>query len=267
MKKWFLILACTSVWQPGFTQRNLELEKSPNFRTYDGLANKNGQRLKPGMVFRSGSIANLGADDKTKIQQLGITVIVDFRADHEIAREPDDTAGMQVQYHNVKIGKLDQQSMANLMASFRRADLSEAEADSIMISLYRGFVNNIADYKPLFDQFLKQDAKILFHCSAGKDRTGIASALFLYALGFSYDTIVADFERSNEAVKKLDPSRLSSYGISEPMARILMGVKRQYIDAAWKEMIRQYGSIDLLLAKAFGVGEKERKILMQKYLG
>jgi protein tyrosine/serine phosphatase len=51
------------------------------------------------------------------------------------------------------------------------------------------------------------------------------------------------------------------------MARVLMSVKQQYIDAAWEEMISRYGSIDLLLAKEFGVGEKEGKKLMEKYLG
>ena len=247
-------------------QINIGIEKSPNFRTYNGLKNIEGKKFKENILFRSGSIAALPASDKLRIQDLRLNTIVDFRTDFEIQREPDDTAGMKVNSIRIPLGNINQQSSMQMFAVLNSPNSTEATADSIMMSFYQNFASMVKSYKSFFDILLIPDSKVLFHCSAGKDRTGIASALLMKALDFDEQAIMSDFLRSNEAVGALDLQKLKMYGIPEKMGRILMGVKPEYLTEAFSSIKKEYGSLDKMLELELGIGNKQKQMLKDKYL-
>jgi protein-tyrosine phosphatase len=258
-----LVLLSTGV----FAQSNVGMQGSPNFRELGGLINKEGRSLKEGMLYRSGSFADLKGEDVTLLRQTGINTIVDFRSDSEIAREPDFIPeGMQVNYLNAPIGSLDQKGMGKFMQVLTKPDFKEADVEQLMIEANLGFVDYIADFKPLFDQVQAPETVVLFHCTAGKDRTGLASSLLLHILDFDRATIFEDFMLSNAAVSKLDLSKMTAYGIPQDRAGLLMGVKESYLEAAWTAIETKYGSVDAMLQQVFGIDQKVKSSLKAKYL-
>jgi protein-tyrosine phosphatase len=71
---------------------------------------------------------------------------------------------------------------------------------------------------------------------------------------------------SNEAVSKIDHSKMKSYGIPEDRSIVLMGVKEVYLETAWKSLEEKYGTLDEMLFQVFGIGEVEKMQLKAKYL-
>ncbi|GGF37457.1 tyrosine-protein phosphatase [Echinicola rosea] len=248
-------------------QKNLGLEASPNFRELGGIETKDGKTVKDHMIYRSGSFTALPEGDKEKLAETGITTVIDFRSDYEIEREPDDIpASLNAEWINSSIGNIDPKSMQQFMKVLTGPSFSTDQVDSLMIAANKGFVDNITDFKPLFDHLMEKDEVVLFHCSAGKDRTGFASSLLLHALGADWDTIMADYLRSNEAVGKVDKSKLEMYGIPKERAEYMMGVKAPYLEAAWEGIREKYGDVDTMLEEELGIGKKEKKQLRKKYL-
>lgn len=263
--KWIFILSILS--SQAFAQSNLGMQTSPNFRELGGLTNKEGLSIKEGLVYRSGSFGHLSQEDQTILANTGINTAIDFRSDFEIAREPDFfPQGMEVNYINAPISNLDQNGMSQFMQVLTKPDFKEEDVDLLMIKANLGFAENIKDFKPLFDQLLAPETIVLFHCTAGKDRTGLASSLLLHVLGFDRVAIFEDFMVSNEAVSKIDHSKMKSYGIPEDRSIVLMGVKEVYLETAWKSLEEKYGTIDGMMLEVFGIGEPEKIQLKTKYL-
>jgi protein-tyrosine phosphatase len=111
---------------------------------------------------------------------------------------------------------------------------------------------------------------LLFHCTAGKDRTGIAAALLLYALGVPYQTIREDYEATNyyrsanneQMIKAIS----ASMRVSDSVARAMMGAKGSYLDTTFEAIRTQYGSVDHYLAEQLGLDQPKLAILKAKYL-
>lgn len=243
-------------------QVNLEITSSPNFRELGGLKINDSLRIKTGKLYRSGSFSNLQEDELEKLRQTKLQTIIDFRSDFEIQRDPDHIpSGMEVEWINSPIGNLDGKGMAKFSQVLMSPEFDEESVDELMIEANRGFVQNIKDFQPLFNALENEDAIVLFHCSAGKDRTGFASSLLLHALGADWDIIMEDFLRSNEAVEKTDLSKMEAYGIPKERVKVIMGVKPEYLLAAWDEIEKKYGDADTMLEKELGINEAKKERL------
>lgn len=267
MKQLFMGIFLTCISGEILAQINVGITNSPNFRELGGIEIEEGKVIKEGLIFRSGSFSHLENADLIKFKATELNTIIDFRSDFEIEREPDFLPeDMEIQWIHAPIGSLDQEGMGKFMQVLTKKDFKPEDVDDLMIAANKGFVSSIQDFKPLFEQTMKENAIILFHCSAGKDRTGLASSLFLHALGADWDIIMEDFLRSNEAVEKTDLSKMSMYGIPEDRAKALMGVKATYLESAWAAIEEKYGTVDALLAKEFGIGPEEKVLLRNKYL-
>lgn len=251
----------------GFAQKSMNIENSPNFRTLSGIENKEGKKIKDGIIYRSGSFSKLSDGDITRFEAMNINTIVDFRTDSEIQKDPDFIpTGQQIVTKRALIGSINDKEMGGFMKVLMAPTFSEAALDSLMISASDGFTNHIQDFKPFFDEIAKKESVVLFHCTAGKDRTGLASALLLHILDVSDEEIMKDYLRSNEAVAKTDLAKYKAYGIPEERMAMLMGVKAPYLEASWNNIIKKYGSIDQMLLTEFGITKKVKKEIQKKYL-
>lgn len=248
-------------------QKNMELENSPNFRSLSGIQNKEGKKIKEGSIFRSGNFSKLTPNDITKFNELHITTIVDFRNDDEIKKDPDFIpAGQTIETKRANIGSINNKEMGQFMKVLMAPTFKETQVDSLMIAANAGFAENIKDFKPFFDEIAKEETVVLFHCTAGKDRTGFASSLLLHILNVSDEEIMKDYLKSNEAVAKTDLGKYKAYGIPEERMAKLMGVKPVYLESAWNTAIKKYGSIDKMLETELGITENVKKQIQQKYL-
>ncbi len=151
-----------------------------------------------------------------------------------------------------------------MSASTSGADLTAPDVEALMHDTYRGFVRgNTPRFAQLFGHLLDaHDAPVVFHCTAGKDRTGFAAALLLHALGVSDDVIMRDYLLTNERLAgRLHP------GLFPPVVgKVLWGVQEDFLHAAFEAVQEDFGNLDNYLRDGIGLREAGRQQLHAMYL-
>ena len=135
----------------------------------------------------------------------------------------------------------------------------------LMRDTYRGFVqHNTHRFAEFFSHLLESDEPTVFHCTAGKDRTGLAAALLLHAVDAPADEVMQDYLLTNERLAMPDESR---HGLPQDVMEVLWRVQPDYLAAAYAEAEDRFGSLDDYLAEGLGLGEAQRQRLKALYLG
>src|SRR5262249_17916887 len=130
---------------------------------------------------------------------------------------------------------------------------------------YRGYVtHNTTAYRNLFAHLIEDRAPLVIHCTAGKDRTGFASALILHALGASSGVIDEDYLLTNRYYRR-DPAA-GSLDLPEEVTAVLGTVDGSFLAAAFEAVRASYGGLDNYLSDGLGVGPRERAELETRYL-
>jgi protein-tyrosine phosphatase len=155
--------------------------------------------------------------------------------------------------------------------------MTAADGRERLMGFYRTATETYApEYKAMFARLVKGDSPTIVHCTAGKDRTGVASALVLTALGVPRQTVEADYALTADLLQAGKARREASPGYRANMAtyakmppevmRAMEASDPAYIDTALDAATAKYGSLDAYLEQALGVGPKERAALRAKYL-
>ncbi len=256
----------------GYTQiadsskREIQLEGAVNFRDIGGYPTLSGQRVKWGKMYRSAALNTLTDGDLAKLKALHIATIIDFRGPYEIKAAPDKVPAGAIDINlpagSENIG--DSNYMKNMVRSMKN--------DSSLLQFYSDLTPFRERYLPMFNQLLaaKTDSAVLFHCTAGKDRTGIAAALILYALGVSEQSIMEDYlatnyYRRNENEKAVK-GMVQLYHLDETVARSMMAARANYLNATFESIKSSYGSIDTYLETVMGLTKEKRNSLKEKFL-
>ncbi|MDB5947326.1 MAG: hypothetical protein JWQ33_2352, partial [Ramlibacter sp.] len=141
--------------------------------------------------------------------------------------------------------------------------LTRADVVGHMQETYRGFVrHNTHRFASLFSHLLESNDPLVFHCTAGKDRTGVAAALVLLALGVSREEVMRDYLLTNERLKPKTEWR----GLSPDVASVLYRVQPEFLNAAFEVVAQEYGDTEGYLREGLGLGEAERARLRELYL-
>ena len=178
--------------------RSLPLQGASNFRDLGGYVGRQGLTVRWGKLFRSDHLGDLQAADIARLEALGLARVCDFRGVLERAAHPCAMPGPVV--HALSIEPTVVQALEDF--AVRNRGIGEADAVRLMQQTYRAFVtDNTARFAELFGHLLDNDAPLVFHCTAGKDRTGFAAALVLSALGVSRDDILQDYLLTNQLYK------------------------------------------------------------------
>ncbi len=251
--------------------REIALAGGDNFRDVGGYRTKDGHSVIWGKLYRSASVGRYTAEDQALIRKLSVGSIIDLRSTRE--RQGDKAPWMQ----DADVGYWTRDydlSGGNLGALFAKGATFDAETmRGVMIQGYRGFPKEqAASYRVLFDRLLNSDKAVIVNCTAGKDRTGLGVALVLSALGVPYDTIMEDYLLSNTmldaAALQADAGmKAAMTALPADVAKPLLGVERAYLDAAFEQINKDYGSVDAYLAQELGVDAVARKRLRKQMLG
>lgn len=251
-------------------ERVLPLEGGSNFRDLGGYRTSEGASVGWGKLYRSAVMSGLTPDDFQRLGALGVQTVCDFRSTDERQRDPVNwPAGVQPTVLATDYG-LDMGAIATL---FRSGPVTAEKTRAAMESFYAEMPFTFAaQYARMMRELVEGRAPLAFNCSAGKDRTGLAAALLLTALGVPYETAVADYLLSNETYRPKAPAA----GGDDPTARMfasmpkdalqaLMGVDRRYIDASFKA-IEARGGMDRYLADELKLSPADRETLRSRYL-
>ena len=272
MKKSILLSAIILITANAFAQvadsakRHVVLQGAANFRDMGGYTTTDGHHVKWGEIYRSADISKLTDADLAVLKQKNITYDVDLRGHRESAQAPDKlNPGMD--YILLPAGS---DNLDNWMKSI--STIKGTAGDSLMIVFYTKTDSLALRYKPFFDKLLglPADQALVFHCTAGKDRTGIGAALLLYSLGVPYDTIVQDYVATNyyrAAVNQRSANAMvQQMHIDKDVANSMMLAKKEYLDATFNAIKQQYGSVDNYLRTQIGLDDTKIALLKKKFL-
>lgn len=244
--------------------RVLPLAGGRNFRDLGGYETNDGRRVRWGQLFRSGVLSYLTAEDHRHLARFGIRLVCDLRTQHERQREPsrwpDSSAGQLAWDYDPR-----HTSLRHYIAG--ESQLSAETMRRCMLTMYQNLPRLLLpQFAALFANLAAGGVPAVFHCSAGKDRTGIAAALVLNLLGVPRATIVADYTLTNECVdleEHLQRHRGSSLGVGDNLAlfptldratrRPLIDAAPDYIDAALRSIEAEHGSVAVFIRDALGV--------------
>lgn len=248
--------------------RFILLEGGRNFRDLGGYRTADGHVVKRGVVYRSGSLGSLTPRGQADLARLHVARIIDLRTTDERSRDANDLkAAFGTRYWTRDYTM----SMGDARSFF--ADPSKLTAESMramMAGAYRMMAKEQApSYRVLFAELVSGNAPLVVNCTAGKDRTGIASALVLTALGVPYATVRQDFLLSNGApgMDTLQSSLSPAFTRLPPeVAAPLVGVDGSYLDAAFDQLRRDYGSVENFMARELNVGPVEVAKLRKRML-
>jgi protein-tyrosine phosphatase len=246
------------------TSRLLPLEGGRNFRDLGGYLTAGGHWVRRGRLYRSGVLTYLTAADHRLLADRGIRVICDLRTQRERQREPSQWPDA-----NAVLLAWDYDPRHTSLRHYldTETDITPEAMRRCMLKLYRHLPGLLRpQYAALFAQLAADRTPVLFHCSAGKDRTGIAAALILSLLGVPREAIVADYALTNECVdleEQLQRRRDSSLGVGDNVAlfprldratrRPLIDASPDYLLAALEQIERDRGSVDTYLREDLGV--------------
>lgn len=227
------------------------LQGASNFRDVGGYRNADGRRVRRGQVFRSDHLAGLTHEDRVRLQSLGILHSLDFRGAAECAATPYALAGVQ----RVAL-TIEPTVIARLQALVAQGVVPTTEETvDLMRETYRDFVNhNATTFGRFLKHLLEQPTPQVFHCTAGKDRTGFAAALLLSALGVDRATIEHDYLLTNQLYKR--DARMEGQGHPHVM-KVLWQVQPEFLHAAFEAVDTQHGGMQDYLHGAIGLSPQE----------
>lgn len=226
----------------------IHMEKLVNFRDIGGYKTSDHKTVKIGKLFRGNEPVQLPEQDKEALQDnYHIQLIVDFRKKQEVEESPDDTIE-GARYCNIDILKDVHDTGAGLKDFFKTQDTPA----HMMKALYQDLVLSKSaqeGYRIFIKLLLKRkNTPVLFHCFAGKDRTGMAAAIILGILGVSRDDIMIDYLKSNPQRKATNDQMIEQMRQNnekeEEIARVekLLYVKKEYLEEAYHTIDQTYGS-------------------------
>lgn len=246
---------------PQHPDRALPLDGASNFRDLGGYPAAGGRRTRWRRLFRADHLAALTPADAARLRTLGLARTVDFRALPERAARPYALPG--VVQHALPI---EPAVTRHLHALQRQGQtVTPPVMASLMQDTYRAFVHdNATAFAGLFAQLLESDAPLVFHCTAGKDRTGLAAALVLLALGVPREVVMQDYLLTNQ-LYRLPP--LQDHPLLPRAAQqVMWGVQRPFLQAALDAIDATPGGMDAWLRRTLALGAPERRRLAALYL-
>lgn len=231
------------------------LQGASNFRDLGGYRGRDGRPLRWGRLFRSDQLSGLTAADRERLRPLGLTRAFDFRGTQERAAQPYALPGL-TQY-SLAIEPTVAQNMAALVAA--GLPLSAERMTELMEELYRRLVDDEAHrFAEWFGHLLDDDAPQVFHCTAGKDRTGFASALLLTLLGVPWETVMDDYLRTNE----LWTGHLGRYPELDIDTRAaIVEARTPYLEAAFEVVRADFGGPEQFAERALSLDRAARERL------
>ncbi len=231
------------------TERALGLASNPNLRDIGGYRAAGGRWVRMGVVYRSGALT-LSAADLAVVNALGITGAYDLRTPAEIAAAPD-VVPAGATYLNLNVLGNDSPVSPSVT--------SPAQAQEYMEEMGRQYVTSAAArtaFGTLLTGIADGSAAQLYHCTAGKDRTGWATGVILTLLGVPAKTVMSDYLLSNTYF--YDSPAVQAMLSALPAAKSaiyghILDVKPAYLQAGLDQVAASYGSMDIYVRQGLGL--------------
>ena len=241
-----------------FAEDHLPVTGGFNFRDLGGIPTTDGRITVWGRLFRADSLCQMTEDDLAYLESIPLKTVVDFRTDDGVKRSPNIFPTTVKHYVRLPLspGNIDP----------RNPEIAEQELvwEEYMQELNKDLVNNPENIR-VFRQFIARVQEegrlpLLYHCAAGKDRTGLATAYILFSLGVSKEEVFKNYMASAFYLQGKYDRQIAS----APSREALFTVKPEYLAAAVDAMEKKSGSVEKYLTRVLGVDlQKMRSLFLQ----
>lgn len=240
--------------------RVILLEGTTNVRDLGGWPTRDGRHVKFGQLFRAARLARITEPDTRALKALGIRTVVDLRGADERAKVPNVDHGF------TEISLAIEPSIGpRLREMAERGEGTAEEMRAMMARAYATYaIEWAAQYRALFTLLLtEQRVPLLFHCTAGKDRTGFGAALILAALGVREDAIREDYLATT---RLWVPDEEASHTLPPEVAQVLLSVHSSLLAAAFDAIHQWHGTLEAYLQDRIGLDPARLEILRARLL-
>ena len=260
----------------------VELKSVWNAREIGGYKNVDGRTVKSGVLLRTGRLDNISDEDKSILEsEYHVSDVIDFRMDMERVKTnfPDGA-----EYHHVNIiddsklgkkadkGGLFEMSTEEFLAFIETAENLGIFGENMYITFLENEVGK-KGYLEFLEILLKSQGAVLWHCTSGKDRTGLAAMLILSALEVDEETIIKDYLLTNEynaeriaKTRKYFLEKTNDEEIAEKAVLLMDGVSERPMKNVLAHIKKKYGSVMGYIKNVLGVSDEDIEILKEKYL-
>jgi protein-tyrosine phosphatase len=223
----------------------------------------NGRKIKPGLLFRSGDLCSLSPEDIGKLEDMNLAAIIDLRARREIVKRPDKPVGTVREIIHIDIYDAARDKAEKLLV--------EHDAEGLENVLTGDYVRMITEHQHDFTRFLDilattDHLPLVYHCAAGKDRTGLSTVFLLSALGVEMQDIWDDYmatNKFNEEYTSRIVRKVTESGLNGEILRPLLEVRKEYLEAALTEIERKYSDLQRFVIEVL---KADCEKLQKKYL-
>ncbi|MCX4747193.1 tyrosine-protein phosphatase [Kitasatospora sp. NBC_01287] len=242
--------------------RSLHLASAPNFRDAGGYRTADGHWVRMGVVYRSGDLSQLSAADLAELRRLGIADVFDLRTPGEQQAAPDRLPAGAKEFSENVLGVADTGAFNVTTPAAAVQQMEDAERTMVAAPSAK------SAYHAVFTALVERDDEnVLYHCTAGKDRTGWASAALLTALGVPSDTVMADYLASNTYRAALNAATLAKLPPAyQAIYKPLLDVRPEYLNAGFDEVTKDFGSFNGYLKNGLGLDNRDLRDLKAQLL-
>jgi len=251
-------------------ERLLPLQHASNFRDLGGYPAAGGRHVRWGMIYRSGATPLLSDADYLYLDGLGIRSVIDLRSAEERQIAPDLLPGRTGARYFAK-----DYSMAEQWKQFTATAKDPAKKFRTIKALYGDWPVTLApQFRVMFEDLIARNGAVVYHCSAGQDRTGVATALVLSALGVPRNVILADYHLSTgyrqpeNELPIIDPAKFPGNPVvttartsaDQPVRKPEPLIDEKgvaLLEATFARIDAQWGSVERYLDRVLGVDEGE----------
>jgi len=258
--------------------RSLGIPSVANLRDLGGYRTRDGAMVASGLVYRSNQLSGIAPADMQALVRLGLRTAFDLRTAAEREARPDELPpGVDYVVLDVladapgagpaMLEKLMQDPPA------ANAALGSGKAEAAFRDSYRQFVSLPSAKSGFRELFLalgdRDRLPAVFHCTTGKDRTGWAAAALLTLLGVPEETVLEDYLRSNDYILPAYRETIDAFvaaGGEESIPLAILGVRQEYLEAAFDQMKQEYGTIEQYFSDGLGIDAARQEELRNVYL-
>lgn len=261
--RWYFEFVPDAGYPLVLADRSLHLPTASNFRDIGGYRTTSGKWVRMSLAYRSNELNHLTQTELDKLDTLHIKFICDLRTDEEIQRNPDRIpVGAGFAQNNVLADDADK------IHAYMTGTTPPTGTDAHKHATYRDFVSLPSakkGYHQLFERLAhRNNLPMIFHCSAGKDRTGWGDAVLLTILGVPRSTIVQDYILTNQYLRGVALKNLRRSFPSANLKQVIADPAD--LDAAFEEVIQRYHTFDNYLHNGLGLDDATLDAIRKNFL-
>jgi len=222
-----------------------------------------GRKVRPGLLYRSGDFHDLSQEDREKLEGMGLYSIIDFRSVREKTRRPDEEIRTVREIIPIEIHDAARDMAERLMA--------KGDGKALETVLIGDYIRMVHIHQDDFRKFFRvlattENLPLVYHCVAGKDRTGLATVFLLTALGAGMADIRENYMETNIRMRGVTDRiirRATEDGMKGEILRPLLEVRKEYLDAALAEIGKFSGSLESYVSEVL---QADTEVLRARYL-